>query len=495
MSGYWQTPDGVDDTFFDVVIVGAGISGINSAYRLQTELPGLRYTILESRGAFGGTWDLFRYPGIRSDSDLYTFGFSWWPWRKKVIIADGQSIVDYVQEAASVHGIDQHVQFHHKLSSAEWSSKTQSWTLSVEGVAGAKTTVHARFLLMGTGYYDYDKPQSAVIPGIENFKGKVVHPQFWPEDLDYTDKKVVIIGSGATAITLLPSLAEHAAHVTMLQRSPSYIVSIPNRQKTTWADRWLPSRLSYKLNRGRRLLLGLLFYKFCRAFPDAARRRLRSATVKQLPPTVAFSPHFEPSYNPWEQRLCVCPDGDFYRCLQEKKAGVVTGTIKTVTETGILLESGQTLESDIIITATGLKIRFGGGASIFVDGHRVDIAEKFLWRSSMVQDIPNLSLVIGYTNASWTLGADATALLLCRLLRYMKGRGMASATPRIRYPETVKSRPVLDLSSTYIRTAARALPKTGDAGPWKPRSYYFKDYLTARFSKITNGLEFAQVLT
>ena len=476
------------DDEFDVVVVGAGIAGINAAYRLQTELPGCRYTILEARGEIGGTWNFFRYPGLRSDSDLHTYGFQWRPWIKDNPIADGASITKYMKESASIHGIDRHIQFLHDLSSAGWSSKKKSWTLTVQ--SGDETKyIGAQFLILGTGYFDYKEALPAIIPGIENFKGTLIHPQFWPADLDYNNKRMVVVGSGATAITLIPSLADKASHITMLQRSPSYIMSMSNGKN--WIEKLMPGWLSRKLARLRFLIIPFLLFRFCRAYPSTARRLIRSATIEQIPKTIPHDPHFEPEYNPWEQRLCLCPDGDFFKCLREGKASIATGRIKTVTEAGISLESGETLDADIIVTATGLKLQLGGGARIFVDGQQINIAEKFLWRGVMLQDVPNCALVIGYTNASWTLGADTTAMLVCRLLKYLTRHRMRSAVPKLGRSTILRSLPTLNLSSTYIQAAPGAFPKSGDQGPWKPRENYFRDYFNAAYGDIESGLQFS----
>ncbi|OCK85368.1 monooxygenase flavin-binding family protein-like protein [Lepidopterella palustris CBS 459.81] len=478
---------------YDLIIIGAGISGINSAYRIQEQLPSTTYAILEGRTGPGGTWDLFRYPGIRSDSDLYTFGFPWAPWTKPNPIADGASIREYLKDSAAAHGIDRHFHFQHKVISMNWLSDEQTWRLEVD-VNGEKKYFYGRFVILGTGYYNYQQPLPAVIPGLENFKGTVVHPQFWPEDLDYTDKKMVVIGSGATAITLLPSLAEKASRVTMLQRSPSYVMSVP-QESDTWAHRWLPSWLLLKLTRIQFLIISYMFFNFCRTFPNAAKWVLRSATVKQLPANIPHDPHFKPTYNPWEQRLCFCPDGDFFKCFHNGKADVATGHVKTVTEDGILLESGQKLDADIIVTATGLNIQIAGGIEISVDGSPIHFPDKFLWRFSMLQDVPNCGVIIGYTNSSWTLAADATAVLLGRLMNYMKTNKITSAVPRLEHPEQMKSAPALNLNSTYIKAARDKLPKTGDSGPWLTRQNYFKDYWNGRYANITTGLEFSRVST
>jgi cation diffusion facilitator CzcD-associated flavoprotein CzcO len=485
-----------ETTDYDMIIVGAGISGINAAYRFQTETPNLSYTILEARGEMGGTWDLFRYPGIRSDSDLHTFGFAWRPWASERAIADAPSIRKYIKESAAEYGIDRNIRYHHKLIAADWSSSRQSWSLIVDA-DGIKKYYTARFVLFSTGYYDYDEPLEAKIPGIEDFKGTVVHPQFWPEDLDYVNKNVVVIGSGATAITLLPSLAQEAAHVTMLQRSPSYILAQPAVDRLgTLAHKWLPSSIAFKIVRWKFLLLPLLFFNFCRSFPNAARNLLRKATAQHLPKGTPIDPDFQPAYNPWDQRLCVCPDGDFYKSLSSGKTSIVTAHIDKVSADSITLkESGRTLKPDIIVTATGLKIRLVGGASVTVDGNRLMVNDKFFWKGLMLQDLPNAAVVIGYTNASWTLGADATAKTICRLIKYMDARGLGVATPRLgKEGKGMKATSVLDLNSTYVEKAKGVLPKAGDRGPWKARSNYFRDLWEANWGNLEKGMEFTPIL-
>ncbi|KAF4536390.1 Flavin-containing monooxygenase [Lasiodiplodia theobromae] len=484
-------------TDFDVVIIGAGISGINAAYRVQTQLPaGTSYTILEARDNIGGTWDLFKYPGIRSDSDLYTFGFPWRPWMDERCIAEGPAIVNYMKEAAASENIDSHIQFRHKLQTASWSSELQKWRLDViAGEEAAPKTFYATFLIMGTGYYDYDEPLSATIPGIDTFAGQVVHPQFWPSSLDYANRRIVIIGSGATAITLLPNLASSgAAHVTMLQRSPSYIVSQPLVDGLdNFLRSLLPAAAAFRLIRWRYLLTGYLFYFFCRACPALARRLLRSETEAQLRDTgVPFDPHFNPSYDPWDQRVCACPDADFFAALRNGKASVVTDTITNVTPDGIALDSGESLPCDIIVTATGLKMRMGGGARIVVDGREVRFGEKLLWRGALMQDVPNAAFMIGYTNASWTLGADAAAQLVTRVMRRMRDEGATSCVPRVD-DSKVRPEPFMKLNSGYVNRALERLPKAGDKGPWKARWSYFSDLWNAKVGDITRGLEFRRV--
>lgn len=484
------------DNSYDVTIIGAGISGINAAYRVQTQLPDLTYTILESRGGIGGTWDFWKYPGIRSDSDLHTFGFPWQPWTEQKAIADGESIVKYIRATAAQHGIDQKVQYRHKVVRAEWSSDQQLWQLGAL-VNGEKEVIyHAKYMLLCSGYYDYEEALPATINGLENFKGTVVHPQFWPEDLDYADKRVAIIGSGATAVTLLPNLASTAKQVTMVQRSPGYLVSLPQSNALdNFMRRYLPTWLTHRLTRLRFLVIPFLFFNFCRAYPNAARRMMRKNTERQLPKTIPHDPHFHPSYNPWEQRLCVCPDGDFFSCLRRGKGNIATGHIKTMTEKEIIMESGERIPADIIVTATGLKIQMAGGISPIVDKKTINIGDKFIWKGMMLQDLPNAAFVIGYTNASWTLGADAAAQHFIRLVNHMRKEGKTSAVPRVTNKEELQVMPVLNLNSTYVKKATDRLPKVADKGPWKNRRNYFSDLMEAKIGDISTGLQFYSVST
>ncbi|KAK2601886.1 hypothetical protein QQS21_004573 [Conoideocrella luteorostrata] len=475
------TPD------YDIVIVGAGISGINAAYRIQTAFPSFKYCILEARNAIGGTWDLFKYPGIRSDSDLFTFGFQWYPWNQNNPIGTGESILKYLGEATSKFGIDKNIRFHHRVQHGSWSTEDQQWNLTVDS-NGQTRPITARYVIFGTGYYDYSTPLQAKIPGLDNFQGQTIHPQFWPEDLDYSGKKVVVVGSGATAVTLLPKLAEKAKLATMLQRSPTYIVELPNRNANSWIDYILPRAACLQLKRIRWILTSRLLFLFCQAFPSTAKWALRRRTARALPKHMSVDPHFIPSYNPWEQRLCVCPDGDFYKALHTGHADVVTGTIKSVTATGIELNSGQFLDADIIVTATGLKLQLAGGATVDVDGQPVKLSEKFIWRSSMLQDVPNASFIIGYTNASWTLGADATASLVVRLLEAFRDKECTSVVPRVPNPEQLVETSVMDLKSTYVKTAQSVLPKAATEAPWMPRDNYISDTWHAMFGSL-DGLE------
>ena len=427
---------------------------------------------------------------LRSDSDLHTFGFPWRPWSAPQSIADGPSIRKYIEESAEEYGIDRKIQFHHRVTAANWSSDEQQWTLEIDSDDGPKTYT-ARLVVFSTGYYSYEEPLKATIPGIDNFKGRTVHPQFWPEDLDYTGKKIVVIGSGATAITLVPALAKKASKVTMLQRSPTYIISQPAVDGFgRLAQMLLPKWLAFKLVRWKFLVVPFLFYQFCRAYPRAARRFLKQRAVRQLPKNVPHDPNFRPCYNPWEQRLCACPDGDFFKALRDGTADVVTDKIKTVTATGIETESGKTLDTDIIVTATGLKMQVVGGVPITIDSKPLVPADKFVWRSMMLQDVPNAALVVGYSNASWTLGSDSTALQVSRLLKYMDAHGMAYAIPRVPEGQKMESSPIINLSSTYIEKARGLLPRAGDTGPWKPRLNYLADQWQASYGSVTTDIEF-----
>lgn len=478
----------------DVLIIGAGIGGINAAYRIQESFPQWSYTILEAREELGGTWSLFQYPGIRSDSDLHTFGFSWDPWTEERPIADGPSILKYMKTVAAKHGIDKHIQYHHYVTSIEWRSEKQCWTVEVIVPGTEKKTYFSRFVFVATGLFDYEEGQRSTIPGIENFEGTVVHPQFWPQDLDYDNKRMVIIGSGATAVTLLPSLVDRAAFVTMLQRSPSYLFTTPEHDPVdNMIRRICPTRWVYHALRWKYILRFLIVFKFSRCFPDATKKLLRKSTESQLPENVPFDPHFVPTYNPWDQRMCITPQGDFFAALKTGKSDIVTDHIDTIDKTGIILKSGARLDTDIIVTATGLKMLLFGKIRIVVDGKQVNYSDKFVWKGAALQDVPNLFFVFGYTNASWTLGADTTTLLFMQVLKEMRKRGAQSVVPTLEKTESVKEVPFLNLSSNYIQQAAkeRRLPKTGDVAPWKPRSGYIQDRLSLAWgSGVMAGLRF-----
>ncbi|TDZ49658.1 FAD-containing monooxygenase EthA [Colletotrichum trifolii] len=477
----------------DFLIIGAGISGINSAYYLQSKgPPSATYAVLEGRNQLGGTWDLFRYPGIRSDSDIYTFGFSWKPWKGNSPLASGPAILSYLQESVEEQGIDKQIRFNHQVTSAAWSTADASWTLQVT-VAGEKVRpFKARFLVLGTGYYDYEQPLNSEISGICNFTGEVVHPQFWPKDLDYRNKNLVIIGSGATAVTLLPNLATEARHTTMLQRSPTYIAAMPTRKAAIidFILSVLPSSISNGLLRMSYMLFAYALYCFCTMFPRLARWGLLRRVAQELPPTTAIDPHFNPKYDPWQQRLCVCPDADFFAALRSGKADVVTDIIKTVTDKEIVLQSGKTLSPDIIITATGLRIRFAGAISISVDGSPIQPNEKFAYKGCMLQDIPNLAFVFGYANSSWTLGAEATSVFLARLWHRMESSGIRTVTPYLGKGKTMQPQPVMGLTSTYVQHAASVFPKAG-SGLWAARTFYLEDLWRGKFGNVLAGMQTA----
>ncbi|KHN93841.1 Flavin monooxygenase-like protein [Metarhizium album ARSEF 1941] len=484
---------------YDVVIVGAGISGINMAYRLQERNPELSYCIIDGRHEIGGTWSLFKYPGIRSDSDLYTFGFPWRIWEEKQPIAHGSLILKYLKESAAQAGIDRHIKFNHWIRKMNWSSASSSWELDVDAnvdgdaaAAAAKVKLRSRFVFLGTGYYDYNEPLQTQIPGIDSFKGTVVHPQFWPADLDYAGKNVVVIGSGATAVTLLPSMCDKAAHITMLQRSPSYIIALPEKDPVDRAVRFLmPRPVARSVIRFKWILSAFLLTTFCKWFPRLARALILRRTSAELPRGVNLDPHFTPRYNPWEQRMCLCPGGDFFKCLKTGKASVETGVIDRVTADTIKLTSGRELHPDIIVTATGLKVRLAGGIAASIDGKPVDILDRHAWKGCMLEDIPNLALSFGYVDASWTLGADATAQLVCRMLAKSTAQGYSVIVPRLSDDEKASMTylPFMRLNSTYIQKANGMFPKVGTSPQWRPRTHYWKDIASAWWGSIDSGIQ------
>ncbi|PLB34516.1 flavin-containing monooxygenase [Aspergillus candidus] len=473
---------------YSVIIVGAGIAGINAAYRLQSELPDHPYVILEARSAIGGTWDLFRYPGVRSDSDLFTFGFSWFPWDEFNPIADGESIAGYIRRAAAHYDIDRHVVFRHRVLSYHWSSTENLWTLLVDH-QGQLVLYITRFIILGTGYYDYDKPLDSPIPGLDRFERQVVHPQFWPANLDYEGKRIVIIGSGATAVTLLPRLVEKAAKVTMLQRSPTYILPMVNKNTRTTVDALFPPRVAHRIKRARWIITSRLTVLFCQTFPRFTRWLFRLIVSNRIPPQIPCSPHFDPKYNPWEQRLCICPDGDFFASLHTGRADVETGTIREVVADGIILDSEKKLEADMIVTATGMRLQMAGGASFYVDDEKYPLPEKYTWNGVMLQDLPNMAMLTGYTNASWTLGVDAKMRLICRLLRSMADHQHSMAVPRVPGGSKLEEKQLLDLKSTYIVKGAEILPRAAKQRPWCPHDNYLSEWLFAKYGSLEEGLE------
>lgn len=473
---------------FDVLIVGAGLSGIGAAYRLQTLCPGKRYAILEGRADIGGTWDLFRYPGLRSDSDMFTLGYPFRPWQAAKAIADGASILQYIKDTAREFAIDQHIRFKQMVKSAAWSSHDALWTVQVQHPeSGALTTYRGKFLYVCSGYYDYAGGYSPEFPGSEQFKGQLVHPQQWPENLDYTDKNVVVIGSGATAVTLVPAMAEQARQVTMLQRSPSYIASLPATDVVAdFLRKHLSEGRAHSLARWKNVLLTLGFFQFCRRAPNLARKLLRFGVKRELPAGYAVDTHFNPQYQPWDQRLCAVPNGDLFKALKSGKAQMVTEQIDTLTETGIRLRSGQELAADVIVTATGLKLQACGGMSIDVDGVPVQIGDTLAYKGMMLSNVPNFALCVGYTNASWTLRSDLASRYICRVLNYMDENGYKMCVAR-HVARSVAKRPLLDMTAGYVLRAADVLPKQGPGAPWQMKQNYILDLFNLRYSALEDG--------
>ena len=472
---------------FDVIIVGAGLSGIGAAYHLQTEAPGKSYAILEGRDAIGGTWDLFRYPGIRSDSDMYTLGYSFKPWREAKAIADGPSIRSYVRDTASENGIDKHIRFHHMVKRASWSSADARWTVEAEVGAGKTLTRYTcNFLFTCSGYYSYREGYTPEFAGQESFAGKIVHPQFWPQNLDYAGKKVVVIGSGATAVTLVPEMAKDAAHVTMLQRSPTYVVSRPAEDAlANWLRRNLPAKLAYAITRWHHVLFGMYFFNLARKKPQKVKQYLIKMVEDELGPDYDVGTHFTPRYNPWDQRLCLVPDSDLFQSIRDGRASVVTDTIERFTPRGIALKSGKELEADIIVTATGLKLVNLGEMQVSVDGKPVNMSRTMSYKGMMYSDVPNLASAFGYTNASWTLKCDLTCEYVARLLNHMDRHGYKQATPR--RDASVEEAPWLDFSSGYVQRALDILPRQGTKKPWKLYQNYALDLVTLRYGKVDDG--------
>jgi cation diffusion facilitator CzcD-associated flavoprotein CzcO len=478
-------------TDVDVLIVGAGLSGIGAACHLEQECPGKSYAILESRGAIGGTWDLFRYPGVRSDSDMFTLGYAFRPWDDPKAIADGPSIRRYIEETAREYGVEEKIRFHHRVVAAEWSTDDARWRVTAErSDTGEAVRFTCAWLSVCAGYYRYDEGYRPDFPGEERFTGTLVHPQHWPEDLDVGGKDVVVIGSGATAVTLVPSLAEQGARVTMLQRTPSYVVSLPGRDALAQAlRRRLPARLAYSVVRWKNVLLGTAFYQLSRRRPELTKRLIRKMTVKQLPAGFDVDTHFAPPYNPWDQRLCLVPDGDLFRALRGERATIATGRIRTFTETGVELESGEQLAADVIVTATGLNLLPVGGMTLTVDGAQVDLSKTVSYKGMMISGVPNFALVIGYTNASWTLKADLVNGYVCRLLQHMGAKGYAIATPQA--PPEGADLPFLDLVSGYVQRSIAQLPKQGRRKPWRLHQNYLRDVALMRRGPVEDeGIPF-----
>lgn len=472
----------------DVLVVGAGLSGISAGYYLQRDCPSRSYAILEAREAIGGTWDLFRYPGLRSDSDLYTFGFSFRPWPSDQSIALGGSILSYVRDTAAEYGIDRKIRFRHRVVSAAWSSAEALWSVDVlVGDEPAPRRFTCTFLFMCSGYYDYAGGYMPGWPGMERFGGTIVHPQAWPEALDYAGKRVVVIGSGATAVTLVPEMAKTAAHVTMLQRSPSYIMSLPSEDRIARVlQRLLPARLAHTAARWKNVLLTILFYTLSRRAPKMIGDRLIDGVRQQVGTGVDVARHFTPRYKPWDQRLCFVPDGDFFQAVKGGRASVETDTITTFTEDGLELSSGKRIDADIVVTATGLRIKLMGGMRLIVDGEEKATSDLYLYKGMMFGGVPNFAMAIGYTNASWTLKCELTCAFVCRVLNHLAATGAQWAVPE-RGAQAITPQPTIDLTSGYIARAAAILPKQGDRKPWRLNQNYALDLAALKFGALEDG--------
>jgi monooxygenase len=475
----------------NVLIIGAGLSGIGAAVHLQRDCPQKSYAILESREAVGGTWDLFRYPGIRSDSDMFTLGYSFKPWLGEKSIADGESILDYIKETAEEYGVEERIRFGHKVISAEWSSADARWTVRAER-DGEPVELTCDFLYGCTGYYRYDEGFTPKFEGSERFGGQIVHPQHWPEDLDYAGKRVVVIGSGATAVTLVPAMAEQAAHVTMLQRSPTYVISRPAVDPIGRVlRRLLPQKLAYAATRWKNVFLMLASYKLSRRWPGVIKRIVRRGAQAHLPEGYDVDTHFKPRYNPWDERLCVVPGADLFKAISSDRAEIVTDHIETFTEKGIRLQSGRELEADVIVTATGLNLLVLGGLQILIDGKEKQISETVGYKGMMFSGIPNLALALGYTNASFTLKTDLVADYICRLLKHMDARGYRVATPRAPDP-SVETEPFIDLKSGYVLRSLDQLPKQATAHPWRLHQNYAQDIRLLKKGPIDDEIDFSR---
>jgi monooxygenase len=478
----------------DVLIVGAGLSGVGAACHLQAESPGKSYAILESRASLGGTWDLFRYPGIRSDSDMFTLGYKFRPWTEAKAIADGPSILRYIRDTARDHGVERRIRFNHRVVRAEWSSADARWTVEAQRTdTGETVRLTCDFLFGCTGYYRYDEGYAPQFPGSERFEGTIVHPQHWPEDLDYTGKRVVVIGSGATAVTLIPAMAPQAAHVTMLQRSPSYVLTLPAKDPIADAlRRRLPARVAYPIVRWKNVVLSSLVFQLSRRAPRFMKKVIRKGVARQLPADFDVDTHFRPRYDPWDQRLCLVPDGDLFKTIRRGDASIVTDAIETFTERGIRLASGRELEADVIVTATGLNLLLIGGMTLAVDGREVDLSKTVGYKGMMFSGVPNFACTIGYTNASWTLKGDLAAEYVCRLVNHMDAHGYRRVTPRAPDP-ALPTEPFIDLRSGYVLRSLDHLPKQGARTPWRLHQNYARDVVLLRYGSLEDeAIEFSR---
>jgi monooxygenase len=481
----------------DVLIVGAGLSGIGAGCHLQSNLPGKSYAILEARDAIGGTWDLFKFPGVRSDSDMFTLGYSFRPWRSSKAIGDGPSILRYVRDTAGAYGIDRKIRFYHRVLRAEWSTADARWTVQAQRTdTGETVRMTCGFLFMCSGYYRYDEGYTPAFPGIERFGGQIVHPQHWGEDVDHAGKRVVVIGSGATAVTLAPAIARDAEHVTMLQRSPSYILSLPADDPVArLLSHLLPAKVAYSIVRWKNVLLTLAIFQLSRRRPATMKTLLRKALEKQLPAGYDIDAHFKPHYNPWDQRMCLVPDGDLFKAIGDGTVSIATDRIRTLRETGIELESGAQLEADLIVTATGLNLLALGGVQLAVDGSQIDVSKAVSYRGVMLSGVPNFAFTFGYTNASWTLRADLTCKYVCRLLEHMDGQAYRQCVPQSR-DSSMTTEAFIDLTSGYVTRSIDNFPRQGSRAPWRQYQNYALDMMALRFSALDDGvIEFSGTYT
>lgn len=466
----------------DVLIIGAGLSGIGMACHLRRKCAQQSFMILESRPASGGTWDLFRYPGIRSDSDMYTYGYNFKPWRDKYAIASGDKILNYIRETAKEYDVEPHIRYHHKVVSANWSSSEKRWHITAQrSDTNEQVTIACNFIFSCSGYYDYSEGYTPEFDGTNDFEGQIIHPQQWPEDLDYKDKHVVVVGSGATAVTLLPTMAKDTASIVMLQRSPTYIANVP--QQDPWqkyTSKFLPGDLAARVLRWKKVFMQRYIYKLSRKNPKGLRRFLLNEVRKELGPDYDVATHFTPSYNPWDQRLCAVPDGDMFKAIRAGEAEVVTDHIASFNKSGISLKSGKQLNADIVVLATGLKLLFAGGINYSIDNKPVELSKQFVYRGMMLQDVPNLVFAVGYTNSSWTMGVDVTADYVCKLINKMQRSGNRSATPTLK--GNVGEVPLLDFDAGYVLRAREQMPKSGDRMPWAVYMDYMKDFVYLRLS-------------
>ena len=497
---------------FDVLVIGAGLSGIGAAAHLRMNCPNKTFAIFEGRGSMGGTWDLFRYPGVRSDSDMFTLGYRFKPWSDPKAIADGPAILNYIRETAAGYDLDKDIRYNHRVRRAEWSSKSACWTVEAETRAVASVPNGAKdlpqnlkdpkpeivhftcgFLYLCTGYYDYDEGYTPEWHDFDKYTGTIIHPQKWPEGLDYSGKRVIVIGSGATAVTLVPAMAQKAAHVTMLQRSPTYVVSMPGQDRiANFLRSVLPTKAAYALTRWKNVLRQMFFYQLSKKRPDLMKSLIAKGVRNEIGDEY-LEQHFRPRYNPWDQRLCLVPDSDLFASLREGRASVVTSEIERFTKTGVQLTNGEKLDADIIVTATGLNLKIMAGLDLVVDGEAVDLSKKLAYKGMMYNDVPNLAQAFGYTNASWTLKCDLTSEYVCRLLNYMDPKGYSSCSPRI-IDTSINPEPVLDFTSGYVLRALKDLPSQGSRQPWRLHQNYFKDLRWLRYGMLDDGtMEFRKM--